>query len=98
MSGLLDAVIAAQDKASGYLPETVARAAVEAVAAWLDLSTAYQSSTIARLLRAEVAPPTPDLDLIVKWMTDGKATGTTEGDAQQLLDMLRDAGMLRDTP
>ena len=93
--GLLDAVVAAQGDAQGYQPsEIAARAAVEAVAAWLETQgwTMY-SEHWAAALRAEVAPPTdPRVDLIVEWMQDGKATGTAQGDAEQLLDLLADAG------
>ena len=78
--------------------EAEARAAVEAVAAWLDPEGANRGGVkwaVATLLRAEVAPPRPTPEDVIY-----RAIGT-HGVIQPhvIVDALRDAGMLReDTP
>jgi hypothetical protein len=99
MSGLLDAVMTElQDWLDPDLtPDDAARAAVEAVAAWLDGKTAPEPSWVAVMLRAEVAPPRPAKQPVTlaagstllagpngeqgRWVTSGPVTLTWDGEA-----------------
>jgi len=91
--GLLDAVKGSRDYAYRTCPhrkdtgttcrDCVARAAVLAVAYWLE----FAWDEPARLLRAEVAPPDPRVAIVTAWM-EGATTGTAEGDAAELLGIL----------
>ena len=100
MSGLLDAVV----DALGPMPlfdsrvtKHRARAAVEAVAAWMDVQRAYQCREIARLIREEVAPPRPTPeDVIRKALKDPPPPGFAATHALRIATALRDAGMLRE--
>ena len=62
MSALLDAVEAAIPGSLRPADE-IARAAVEAVAAWLDENGGY--TKVANILRAEVAPPRPTPESVI---------------------------------
>jgi hypothetical protein len=101
MSGLIDAVTGAIEKSSdfGGFYDEQARAAVLAVADWLDDEMASgEPSGWAAALRAEVAPPTPE-DVIrearEEWIKRGPGMHWADAD-QAIATALSDAGMLTD--
>ena len=102
MSGLLDAVRVAIFPVPCPVrsQQEVTRAAVEAVAAWLDHEAprhgmgTLECLRITDLLRNEVAPPTPTpLDVIAKARNPLRDAAA---DAVVIAAALRDAGMLRE--
>jgi hypothetical protein len=107
MSGLLDAVNGSWDyayrtcphrnEAQGTCRNCLARAAVEAVAAWLDAHPDETLGYPARVLRAEVAPPRPTPEAVIG---DTYAAWCERGESGYLSEViaaaLRDAGMLRE--
>jgi hypothetical protein len=99
MSGLLDAV-KARIVALGWSPDddSVARAAVEAVAAWLERAS---FSDTAALLRAEVAPPKPTPEDVIreareKYRDEGSTLPLSYSFDAYLAKRLRDAGILKE--
>lgn len=97
MSGLLDLVRQASGPLGGQQNPDPARAMVLNTAYWLDGNS--PCVRCAQMLRAEVDPPfPPTVQIVLDWM-DCKTTGSSQGDAEALVDLLRDAKMLReDTP
>jgi hypothetical protein len=110
VSGLLDAVKAAiyrdgsktREEMADLTGDAAARAAVEAVAAWLDGYGKYRNyAPVVALLRAEVAPPRPTpVDVIREaefaWHMDVAVRRATslKSAAPHIAAALRDAGML----
>ena len=95
MSGLLDAVEAAIPGSLRPADE-IARAAVEAVAAWLDENGGY--TKVANILRAEVAPPRPTPEDVIyeagrEWQQQAQWVVPSH---VHIATALRDAGMLRE--
>ena len=89
--GLLDMVEAAM--AGDELDSDKARAAVEAHAAWLDYMKV--DSSVGGLLRAEIAPPRPTPEDVIRGLIKGWQ-GTPEAWISAIVAALRDAGFLKE--